>query len=154
MSIYHESKGSPVLKAIIVVLLGVLLYVLYEPYQVREREENYKKESRLRMMNIRTAQLQYISEKGVYANSLDTLVAFVKEKLAAGAIDPSIFKPLSHGAFTPDSLLKTPKSQRPYSLQTVEQTVIKKYLLEDPDGYGSIGSLTDDTRVNKASWEE
>ena len=154
MSIYHEAKGSPVLKAIIVVLLGILLYVLYEPYQIREREESYKKESRLRMTNIRTAQLQYISEKGVYANNLDTLVAFIKAKLAAGAIDRSIFKPLSHGEFSPDSLFRTPKSQRPYSLQTVEQTVIKKYLLEDPDGYGSIGSLTDDTRVNKASWEE
>jgi hypothetical protein len=36
----------------------------------------------------------------------------------------------------------------------VDTTVIKKYVVEDPDGYGSIGSLTDDSRVNKASWEE
>jgi hypothetical protein len=128
--------------------------VLYEPYQIREQEEAFKKESRLRMMNIRVAQLQYISEKGVYCTSLDTLVAFIKMKLDSGLLNPIIFKPLSHGSFSLDSLFRTPKSQRPYVLQTVETTVIKKYLLEDPDGYGSIGSLTDDARVNKASWEE
>lgn len=154
MSIYHESKGSPILKAIIVVLLGVLVYVLYEPYQIRQREEMFKKESRLRMMNIRAAQLAYISEYGRYCSSLDSLVAFIKERLQDGKLDPSVFKPLTHGTFEPDSLLHSPKSLKPYSLQTIETTVIKKYLLEDPDGYGSIGSLTDDTRVNKASWEE
>jgi hypothetical protein len=154
MSIYHESKGSPILKAIIVILVGVLIYVLYEPYQIRQREEMFKKESRLRMMNIRAAQLAYISEHGRYCSSVDSLVSFIKEKLQAGTLEAAVFKPLTHGSFEPDSLLHSPKSQRPYSLQTVETTVIKKYLLEDPDGYGSIGSLTDDTRVNKASWEE
>ncbi len=154
MSIYHEAKGSPVLKAVIVLLFAALVYVLYEPYQIREQEGNYKKESRLRMMNIRAAQLNFISENGRYCSTLDSLVMFIKTKLDSGRIDASIFKPLTHGSFELDSLLHSPKSHRPYSLQSVETTVIKKYLLEDPDGYGSIGSLTDDTRVNKASWEE
>ena len=154
MSIYHEAKGSPVLKAVIVLLLAALVYVLYEPYKIREQEELYKKESRLRMINIRTAQLTFISESGRYCSTLDSLVMYIKAKLDSATIDASIFKPLTHGSFEPDSLLHSPKSLRPYSLQSVETTVIKKYLLEDPDGYGSIGSLTDDMRVNKASWEE
>lgn len=154
MSIYHEAKGSPVLKAVIVLLLAALVYVLYEPYKIREQEELYKKESRLRMINIRAAQLTFISESGRYCSTLDSLVTYIKEKLQAGTMDASIFKPLTHGSFEPDSLLHSPKSLQPYSLQSVETTVIKKYLLEDLDGYGSIGSLTDDMRVNKASWEE
>lgn len=154
MSIYHEAKGSPILKGVIVVLVAILIYVLYEPYEIREQEETYKRESRLRMVNIRTAQLQHIAEHGNYANSIDSLVVYVKSRLDSARFERTIFLPLAKSPFEPDSLLRTPKSQRPYSLQSVEVTVIKKYLLEDPDKYGSIGSLTDDTRVNKASWEE
>jgi hypothetical protein len=104
------------------------------------------------MINIRQAQLLYISEHLKYSNNLDSLVAFIKTR--PDSILSSHFKPLAMGAFVPESLLLCPKSSRPYRLETVDTTVIKKYLLEDPDGYGSIGSLTDDTRVNKASWEE
>ena len=41
-----------------------------------------------------------------------------------------------------------------YKLAVDDSSTVKKYLLEDPDGYGSIGSLTDDQKVNKASREE
>ncbi|HEX9614504.1 MAG TPA: hypothetical protein VGA55_03330 [Bacteroidota bacterium] len=152
MSVYQDAKGSPVLKGVIVVLLGILLYVIYEPYQIREEEEMYRRESRARMVNIRQAQLLYISDHLIYCNNLDTLVAFVKAKPDSVLI--SQFKPLVMSPFAPESLLHTPKTSRPYKLATVDTTVIKKYFLEDPDGYGSIGTLTDDTRVNKASWEE
>lgn len=154
MSVYSQAKGSPILKAVIAVLFGVLIYVLYEPYQIREQEERNKKESRARLVNIRAAQLMYITEHGKYAPSIDSLVIYVKSKIAAGTIPPDTFRPLTFSAFDPDSLLRTPGSQRPYYLTSVDTTVIKKYVVEDPDGYGAIGSLTDDSRVNKASWEE
>ena len=152
MSVYHEAQGSPILKGVIVVLFGILLYVLYEPYQVREQEEAYKHESRARMLNIRQGQLLHIGAFGRYASSLDSLVAFLHTR--PDSVIAAAFQPLTTSAFVPESLLHTPKTWRPYSLVSVDTTVIKKYLVDDPDGYGAIGSLTDDQRVNKASWEQ
>lgn len=154
MSVYQESKGSPILRVVIVVLFGVLIYVLYEPYVIREQEETYKKESRVRMINIRAGQLMFISEKGRYASDLDALIAFVRARSDSGVVPPGTFKPLHTSEFVPESLRLAPKSGKPYLFVSVDTSVIKKYLLEDPDGYGSVGSLTDDSRVNKASWEE
>ncbi|MEX0602265.1 MAG: hypothetical protein WD295_02920 [Bacteroidota bacterium] len=154
MSIYHESKGSPILKAVIAILLGVLVYVVYEPYQIREKEDRYRRESRARLINIRNAQLQHISEKGLYAPSIDSLVAYIKDRISAGALSGQNFQPLTTGPFVPESLLHTPGSLRPYQVTSVDTTIIKKYVVIDPDGFGRIGSLTDDARVNKASWED
>jgi hypothetical protein len=154
MSVYREAKGSIVLKAVIVLLVAVLVYVIYEPYQIREQENTYRRESRLRMLNIRAAQLQYINRFFRYNTSLDSLVQFVHDSLIAKNTGMEMFVPLSHGAFTPESLLHSPKSLRPYMLSVNDTSRIKKYLLECPDGYGSIGSVDDDMRVNKASWED
>ena len=83
------------------------------------------------------------------------------------------FKPLSDGKFTPDSLFRTPKSQRPFIVQidtsVSKDTVINqrgqilrvntkkvigtRYYIEDPDGYGTIGSLDNDALKNTSSWE-
>jgi hypothetical protein len=154
MSVYHEAKGSLLNKVIIVILLAVLIYVIYEPYKIREQEEFYKRESRTRMLNIRAAQLQYINRFFRYNTSLDSLVQFIHDSVMAKGSWQGIFLPLSNGLFVPESLLHSPKSLRPYELSVNDTSRIKKYLLVCPDGYGSIGSITDDSRVNKASWEE
>lgn len=152
MSVYHEAKGSPILKGVIVVLLGILLYVLYQPYQIREEEEAFRRESRARMINIRQGQLLHIGANSRYAESLDSLVAFIRTR--PDSLVAAYFQPLTMSAFVPESLLHTPKTWRPYQLTAVDTTIIKKYFVDDPDGYGFIGSLTDDQRVNKASWEQ
>lgn len=152
MSITREAKGSIILKIVIVLLMAVLVYVIYEPYQIQAQEEAYRTESRLRMLNIRAGQLQHIGQYGRYASTLDSLVMFIQT--LPDSVRSVAFTPLSTGTFTPGSLLHAPKSDRPYVLISVDTSAIKKYLLEDPDGYGSIGSLTDDSRVNKASWED
>ena len=154
MSVYQDAKGSPILKGIIVVLFAILIYILYEPYKVREEEERNRKESRARMIDIRAGQLMYITQYNKYAPSIDSLVSFIKTKIASGTVPEDTFRPLTLSPFHPDSLLHTPGSWRSYDVRSVDTTVIKKYVVEDPDGYGSIGSLTDDARVNKASWEE
>src|SRR3990172_1952026 len=110
MSVYSQAKGSPILKGVIVVLFGILFYVLYEPYQVREQVEINRRESRARLMNIRAAQLMYITDFAKYAPSIDSLVAYVKGKMAAGTGPMGNFKPLTMSAFDPDSLLRTPGS--------------------------------------------
>lgn len=153
MSIYHEARGSIILKVVIVILIGILLYVIYQPYQIREQEELYKRESRSRMVNIRTAELAYIERFNRYTASLDTLVNFIKDSMMTSPSQTALFKPLTSGPFVPESLLFAPKSHKPYSLTAVDTTRIMKYYLEDPDNFGAIGSLTDDSRINKASWE-
>lgn len=152
MSLIREAKGSIVLKIIIVILTAVLVYVIYEPFQIQAEEESFRTESRLRMINIRAAQLQFIGQYGRYASTLDSVVAFIGS--LPDSTRAAAFTVPRGGTFTPQSLLTAPKSNRPYTLVTVDTSAIKKYFLEDPDGYGSIGSLTDDTRVNKASWED
>lgn len=152
MSLTREAKGSVILKVIIVLLTAVLVYVIYEPYQIQAQEESFRAESRLRMVNIRAAQLQYIGNYGRYVSTLDSLVEFIET--LPDTTRAAIFLPLTTGTFTPRSLVTSPKSNRPYTFVAVDTSAIKKYVLECPDGYGTIGSLTDDSRVNKASWED
>ncbi|MCK7528679.1 MAG: hypothetical protein MZV64_69545 [Ignavibacteriales bacterium] len=39
-------------------------------------------------------------------------------------------------------------------LRVEKYTVIgKRYFIEDPDGYGTVGSLNDDALKNTSSWE-
>lgn len=152
MSVYQDAKGSPILKGVIVLLFGILIYVLYEPYKIREEEETNRNESHARLINLRQAQLLHISQFGRYSTSVDSLVQFIHT--LPDSTRTTYFRSLVISSFVPESLLHAPKSWRPYRLQVVDTTAILKYLLEDPDGYGSIGSLTDDSRVNKASWEE
>ncbi len=154
MSVYNQAQGSIVLKLVIVLLVGVLLWVLYEPYQIREREDRYRRESRLRMLNIRSAQLKHIELRGGYSGSISELVEFIKAGLATDTIKVAMFKPLTDGAFVPESLLYSPKTWKPWELSIVDTTTIKKWYVEDPNGYGFIGTLSDDMKVNKASWEE
>ncbi len=154
MSVYQQPKGSIIYKAIIVVLVGLLIYVIYEPYQIREQERQFRHESRLRMLNVREAQLQHINRFFRYNSSVDSLVQFIRDSLIAQNINLERFRPLSHGLFTPESLLYSPRTHRPYILMADDTSRIKKYFLQCPDGHGSIGSMDDDTRVNKASWED
>ena len=148
-----QPKGSIVLKIVIVVLVAVLVWVIYDPYARMEQELAFRKESRLRMVNLRQAQLLYLDRNGRYSANLDSLILFIKRDTAIVAITDSIFKPLADGTFNAESLKYAPKSHRPFSLEVDDTSVVKKYLLQDPDGYGTIGSLDDNSKVNKASWE-
>ncbi|MEE9225852.1 MAG: hypothetical protein V3U68_06640 [Bacteroidota bacterium] len=150
----RQPKGSIVLKIVIVVLVAVLVWVIYEPYAYMKQESAFKLESRLRMVNIRQAELLYLNRNGRYSSNLDSLILFIKTDTAIAARMDSIFKPLSDGTFNPEFLKYTPKSHRSYNIQVDDTSAVKKYFLEDPDGYGTIGSLDDEKKVNKASWEE
>lgn len=84
------------------------------------------------------------------------------------------FKALSHGEFTAESLYWSPRSPHKYYTLKVDTSIIldtvvnrrgnivrvdtlteigKRYLLEDPYGYGKIGDLTSDALINTPSWE-
>ncbi len=174
--------------AVLYVIIAILVYVLIrvaivDPTDYMQKEAYYKSESRLRMNNIRQAEILWQKKKSTYTDNMDSLVNFVKTNEAVLALINGVdtltmkstnpFVSLKNGSFIPDSLMKSPKSNKPYILKvdtthtidTVvnlrgkiirvdEKTVIGTiYFLECPDGYGTIGDLESQTRKNTSSWE-
>ena len=170
---------------LVIAILTILLVkvAIIDPRAYVETEKYNKTESRLRMDNIKEAEILWEKKNGNYTDNLDSLISFVKYDPYVDSIINSFdsltmkianpFEPLSHGEFTPESLKFSPKTHSQYILQidtsVAVDTVINrfgkitkidttitlgtKYYLEDPDGYGSIGSLESDALKNTASWE-
>jgi hypothetical protein len=170
---------------LVIAILTVLLVkvAIIDPHEYVTIEKYNKNESRLRMENIKEAEILWERKYGNYAGNLDTLIAFIQYDPYVDSVVNSFdslimkpanpFKPLTHGEFVPESLKWTPKSHSVYILKidtaVVLDTVINRrgkitridttitfgtrYYLEDPDGYGSIGSLESDALKNTASWE-
>ncbi len=169
---------------IIVILIGVLIKVaIIDPKEIVQEEKYYRLESRLRMDNLKEAEILWFNKYSRFTNDLDSLVNFVKsdpyvdsiingyDSIARRPSNP--FDKLSHGEFTPDSLKHTPKSLAAYILQidtslSVDTVVNRqgkvlrldssvvigaRYYIEDPDGYGTVGSLDNEALKNTSSWE-
>jgi hypothetical protein len=184
-----NSRTEPwYIHAALYVVIAVLVYILIQvaiiqPNKTVAAENYFRQESRLRMDNIKEAQILYFQKNNRFTPHLDSLVYFLKndrlvdsvrnayDSLSRRPADP--FKKLTTGEFTPDSLLRTPKTYSTYivtvdtstSIDTImnrqgkmlrvdTNTVIgSRYYIEDPDGYGSIGSVENDALRNTASWE-
>ncbi len=173
-----------ILYAIIVILVLLLIKVaIIDPTEIVESEKYYKNESRLRMKNLREAEILWEKKHGKFSGNIDSLITFVEQSpfvdSIRNAFDSLTNKPadpfvkLSGGKFVPDSLYKTPKSRQEYivrvdstmsvdtiftpsnKIKRIENNVKvgTKYLIEDPDGYGSIGDIDNDAKKNTASWE-
>lgn len=173
-----------ILYVIIAILIVVLIKVaILDPTEHIKKEEYFRTESRLRMDNIRQAQILWQKENDQYSDNLDQLTTYVKTDSIVKSLIEGVdtltnrstnpFKNLTSGVFEPDSLLFSPKSHSYYVLQidttTTIDTVINQrgrivrvdtntvigtvYYLECPDGYGTIGDLESPTLRNTASWE-
>lgn len=170
---------------LVIAILSVLLIkvAIIDPKNAVEQERFYRTESRLRMNNIKEAEILWQKKHGSFTDNLNQLIGFVKndpyvdsvmnafDSLTMKSANP--FIPLSHGEFTPESLKLAPKSFQPYILQidtsmSIDTTINRRgqivkvdsnvttgnrYYLEDPDGYGSIGDLYNDALKNTSSWE-
>lgn len=172
------------LYAVILILTFVLIKVaIIDPKEIVKQEKFNKKESRLRMSNLKEAEILYHRKYGRFTDNLDSLIYFVKNDPMVDSLMTAIdsltmrpanpFKPLSHGEFTPDSLFRTPESNSRYIIQidtTLQvDTVVNRrgnilridstvttgnlYYIEDPDGYGTVGSIDNTALKNTASWE-
>jgi len=171
------------LYAVVVVLVLILIKVaIIDPREIVETERYNKTETRLRMTNLKEAQILWEKKNGRFTDNLDELVEFINssyvdsirnafDSLTMRMADP--FKNLSHGEFTPESLVVSPKSRQRFiiaidtslSVDSVFTTrgrfvrvdstkrIGTKYLIADPDGYGTIGSIESDALKNTASWE-
>jgi len=164
---------------LVIVLINI---VWWEPMDVYETEAYSKKESRLRMDNLRQAEILFQKKFGRYTDNADTLINFIKtdksvleirtkkDTLTGRVRDP--FVKLTGGELFADSLKLSPKTFKPYLIQvdtsvindTVragnrilridkKETIGTRYYIECPDGYGTIGSLTEEAYKNTASWE-
>lgn len=169
-----------VIGVLIVILIQV---AIIEPKEIVALEKYYKSEARARMKNLKEAEILYFNKFGQFTNNLDTLINFVKthpyvdsvingyDSLSNRPTNP--FIKLANGEFTPDSLFTTPRSGERFLLEidtlvSVDSVVTPsgkllrvetktkigtKYRIEDPDGYGSIGDLSNEALKNTASWE-
>ncbi len=171
------------LYVVIAILTYLLIYVaVIEPGRYIESENFNREESRLRMKNIKEAQVLFQKKHGHFTAHIDSLLLFINtpyvdsvrnsfDSLRNREADP--FLALSHGTFSPESLMFTPKSHQRYVLLVdsslhvdsvvnvrgkllrvdTSRVIGSRYLLEDPDGYGKVGDLYSDGLKNVLSWE-
>jgi hypothetical protein len=169
---------------IVAILTFLLIKVaVIDPSAEVEAEKYFKTETRLRMTNLKEAQILFQKKNGNFTGSLDKLIDFIKnDKYVDSVINAfdsltmkpaNPFKNLSDGKFTPDSLYTSPKTNQRFVMKVdtsvVSDTVVNprgkvlrvdtktvigtKYYIEDPNGYGTIGSIDNDALKNTASWE-
>ena len=160
-----------VLYVVIIILSYVLINVAFiQPNKIIKHEKYCKKESRLRMLNLREAEILYKQKYGKFTDNIDTLIHFLRydksvsesmakiDSVTKKSLSP--FKNLTNFTFGPkiyDSLRCSPKSFRPYHISidtnSDNKVIGTKYLIECPDGYGKIGDLSNEALKNTASWE-
>lgn len=133
-----NAKSEPwYIHAILYVIIFALAYVLIrvaiiEPTQVIERDNYIKNESRLRMSNLREAQILWQKRFGTFTDNLDKLIEFVQNdtgvaKLKTGYDSTRMkstnpFKPLSEGSFIAESLYYYPGNHQRF-LMSVDTSV-------------------------------
>lgn len=159
MDIEQRNRLLSIVLGIIILVLGYYLYhSIVDPYQeVIEREQMTEK-VRHRMGNIRDALVQYERTTGDFPptkGGLDTLVKFLKTDSLMVANGDSLFSPLNpNETYNPDSLIYSPRPPHPKFEYTLNDTLRPQiYLLKDPATEDKIGSLTNTTVLNTASWK-
>lgn len=150
---HKKARGSILLKIIIVILLAVLIYTLWEPYEIRRTEDRHRAESRLRMTNIRNAQMFYFRQYQTYQREIDSLITWIESDSLVIAKSDSLFQPLRVGEFVADSLRYSPRSHRSYIIEVDDTSATHRYYIECPDGFGSVSSIDDLSQLHRPSWE-
>ncbi len=152
MSEANKDKGNIFLKILIAVLLIVLYYIITAPWTEKLKIDSLKMQSRVKMTKIRSGELAFIASNNRYSTSLRELVDWLKTDPFVSARKDSIFD-LKGARLNLDSLMYSPVNGEVYKYQASDSSTVKKYILECPGGAGSIGSISDDDKVNKSSWE-
>lgn len=169
-----------VIAALTVILVKV---AILDPKEIVAERKYYQTETRLRMKNLREAQRLYERVNEHFTDNLDTLIHFIKTSEFVDSIrtgydsiakrPTDTFLKLSHGEFVPESLYYTPRSHQKFVMQVdtltnidsvvnqfgklrrIDTTIIigENYVIEDPDGHGTIGDLYNAALKHAASWE-
>jgi len=170
------------------VVIAVLVYFLVkvavlDPQEIVALEKYNKTEARLRMKNLKEAELLFFKKNKKFTNDLDALINFLKTDSSIDSIKTAVdsitnkssnpFLMLSDGKLTYDSLFLTPKSRQRFvlsidSTKSADSVVTPsgkllridtsykigtRFKIECPDGYGSIGDLENEALKTVVSWE-
>ena len=101
----HYGKGSIIYKIVIVILAGALVFSIYYPKTLWDKEAKNTEECRYRMSNLYNAELQYLRFHTGYTDSLEELINFIKTDSSYHAFVDSIFaEPLDEFVGEFDSL--------------------------------------------------
>jgi hypothetical protein len=138
-------------------LVYVLIRVaIIEPNEVIERETYIRTESRLRMINLKEAQILWEEKHSKFTDNLDSLINFVMydsmvidkingfDTLRQRATNP--FKPLSSGVFAPESLFYYPGNGLRYIMAVdttleVDTVINRRGRIVKIDSVTTIGTL-------------
>ncbi|HKJ30389.1 MAG TPA: hypothetical protein VKA34_01120 [Balneolales bacterium] len=151
-------KRNNIISAVLIIVIIGLGYWLYrsivDPYQKVLRSKAMTKEVHTRMSNIRSVLIKYKNRKQNFPPSLDSLVVFLKTDSVIKAQGASLFKK-TIGHYNPDSLIYSPRPpHHEFYYARNDTSNPQLYLLRDPDdSTNTIGSLTQTTLLNAASWE-
>lgn len=167
---------------ILVLIYFLIRVAIIDPTDIVETNRAYTEESHKRMDNLRQAQILWQKKHGSYTDNLDSLINYIKvdsdvqklmttvDSLTGKSKNP--FVNLSNGVFEPESLYHSPKSLTRYILKIdisevsdtivdakgkikeIKNTIVKgkRYYIECPDGYGTIGDVERDALLNASSW--
>ncbi len=169
---------------VIIILTVILVQVsIIEPTEVTRRENYFKNEARLRMTNLKHAEILFDEINERYSDNLDTLVHFIKTDSTVKALMVGIdsitnkstnpFVNLTHGDFVPESLYTSPRSGNYFIIKVdtllevdtiinrrgkivkidSTTTIGTRYVIESPDSKDKIGDLYSDALKNTSSWE-
>ena len=169
---------------VIIILTVVLVQVaILEPTEITRQENYFKSESRLRMTNLKQAEILYENQYGKYSDNLDTLIHFIKNDTTVHALIVGVdtltkkstnpFVDLTNGVFSAESLYSSPRSGNFFKVQvdtllevdTVinrrgkivkidsTTTIGTRYIIESPDSKDKIGDIYSDALKNTSSWE-
>lgn len=141
---------------IVIVGLGYWLYLsIVEPYEEQRQKQEITNLTRQRMSDIRDLLITMESKEDSFPQSLDSLVAYVKQdSMLMATADTTYDGSFKNSPFNIDSLIYTirpPKQKFEYTLNDTIRPNI--YLLKDPATDDRIGSLERTTQLNAASWE-
>lgn len=132
-------KGSIIYKFLILVLTAALVASIWYPKKLWDQEDRNTVECRYRMSNLHNAELQYLRFKGVYTDSIEELIEYVKtDTMYRQLVDTTFTVPLVHLINDFDSLkIKQAELDRQIleatgdSLKTEELiTVVENYIVE------------------------
>lgn len=140
-----------ILLAVIIVVLAYFLYVsITEPYEVIERQKELTELTRERMIDVRSALVQFEQRNDRFPSSLDSLLIWINQDSTGMAVADSLYG----GEFVRDSLLTSPRTGKTFNYALNDTGRVAIYVLKDPDSDDQIGSeIPDVTLLNAASWQ-
>ena len=114
---YPNVQGSLLLKVVIVILAGVLVYAIYLPNKIWTIEQAEEEECRFRLIALNEAQSQFYIPYETYADSIETIMNLAAADQHYHGVVDSLIQILSRQ----DSInrVKMSKPLRPYNLTHV-----------------------------------